>query len=74
MDFDTWYFEVYLDSEQEVPEGDLIELYHDYLASQADEYRKYLKEQGPVTPEDRRAQGDDMLNPTYNLFGEWEND
>lgn len=27
----------------------------------------------PVTLEERRAMGDDMLYPTYNIFGEWEN-
>lgn len=27
----------------------------------------------PVTVEDRRAMGDDMLYPTHDLFGNWEN-
>lgn len=27
----------------------------------------------PVTIEERRAMGDDMLYPTYDLFGNWEN-
>lgn len=26
----------------------------------------------PVTIEDRRAMGDDMLYPTHNIFGEWD--
>jgi hypothetical protein len=28
----------------------------------------------PVTIEDRRAMGDDMLYPTYDHFGRWENE
>ncbi len=27
----------------------------------------------PVTNEERRAMGDDLLYPTYDLFGNWEN-
>jgi hypothetical protein len=27
----------------------------------------------PVTIEERRAMGDDMLYPTYDHFGRWEN-
>lgn len=26
----------------------------------------------PVTIEELRGMGDDMLYPTYNIFGEWE--
>ena len=29
-------------------------------------------EENLTSPEQARAMGDDMLYPTYNIFGEWE--
>ena len=39
----------------------------------ADAQDAALENYKPVTIEERRAMGDDMLYPTYDLFGRWEN-
>lgn len=49
----------------------------DYLDAMDREQEAIEREQDgyydePVTIEERRAMGDDMLYPTYNIFGEWE--
>lgn len=45
--------------------------YYDLIDEVIDEVFEHGDE--PVTLEERRAMGDDMLYPTYNIFGEWEN-
>lgn len=56
--------------EQDTNVNDFDQSYYDLIDEVIDEV---FESDEPVTIEDRRAMGDDMLYPTYNIFGEWEN-
>lgn len=69
MDWDTFYFEHWVETHEPGDEPTYDD-FTDWLFDKAD---LALGDREPVTIEERRAMGDDMLYPTHNIFGEWEN-
>lgn len=71
MDYRMELIDMGVDEDRIAATDDYEDLYNTVMDECSEENFPGTDE--PVTIEERRAMGDDMLYPTYNIFGEWEN-